>query len=75
MGSDSDCVKGGKYVGILDIIHVVEYLWKAGNAGHRGGRAAPQRWGYNHLRSFLQGKVGRRVKPDFEQATVESISA
>lgn len=32
MGSGNDYVKGGKYVGILDIIHVVEYLWKAGNA-------------------------------------------
>jgi hypothetical protein len=75
MGSDSDCVKGGKYVGILDITHVVEYLWKAGNALHRGGSAAMQRWVYNHLRSLLEGKVGRRVTSDFDQATVESISA
>jgi len=54
-------LKGFEYVGILDIIHVVEYLWKAGNALHGEGTAETQRWVYNHLLSLLRGHVGRVI--------------
>ena len=54
-------LKGIEYVGILDIIHVVEYLWNAGNALHGEGTATTQRWVYNHLLSLLHGHVGRVI--------------
>jgi hypothetical protein len=52
---------GRAYVGILDIIHVVEYVWKAGNALHGEGTTKTQRWVYKHLLSILRGHVGRVI--------------
>lgn len=49
---------GINYVGILDIIHVVEYLWKAVNALYGENNPENQKWVYNHLLSILQGRVG-----------------
>lgn len=37
-------LKGDEYVGILDIIHVVGYLWKAGKALYGEGTSETQRW-------------------------------
>jgi hypothetical protein len=54
-------LKGIEYVGILDIIHVVEYVWKAGNALHGEGTAETKRWVYHHLLSVLRGHVGRVI--------------
>lgn len=54
-------LQGLEYVGILDIIHVVEYLWKAGNALHGEGTADTKRWVYKHLLSLLRGQVGRVI--------------
>jgi hypothetical protein len=54
-------LEGFEYVGILDIIHVVEYLWKAGNALYGEGTAETKRWVYNHLLSLLRGHVGRVI--------------
>jgi hypothetical protein len=54
-------LKGVEYVGILDIIHVVEYLWNAGNALHGEGTAETQGWVYSHLLSLLRGHVGRVI--------------
>lgn len=46
---------------ILDIIHVSEYIWKAGTAIH--GEKGQDRidWVYNKLLSILQGNVGRVI--------------
>ena len=52
---------GTDYIGILDIIHVVEYLWKAGNALHGENTPETKKWVYEHLLSILQGNVGRVV--------------
>jgi hypothetical protein len=54
-------LKGVDYVGILDIIHVVEYLWKASNALHGEKNPEGKRWVYDHLLSILQGRVGRVI--------------
>jgi hypothetical protein len=54
-------LKGVEYVGILDIIHVVEYLWKVGNALYGEGTTATKQWVYNHLVSVLHGHVGRVI--------------
>jgi hypothetical protein len=50
-----------EYVGILDILHVVEYLWKAGNALDGNDETHTKRWVYTHLVSLLQGHVGRVI--------------
>lgn len=54
-------LKGIKFVGILDIIHVTEYLWKAANALHGENTVEGKRWVYEHLLAILQGRVGRVI--------------
>ncbi len=50
-------LKDVNYVGILDIIHVTEYLWKAATGLY--GEKNPERkeWVYEHLLSILRGEV------------------
>ncbi len=52
---------GINWVGILDIIHVVEYLWKVGNALHGEKTPQAEKWVYDHLLAILQGRVGRVI--------------
>lgn len=52
---------GINYVGILDIIHVVEYLWIAGNALYGEQNPETQKWVYKKLLSILEGRVGRVI--------------
>lgn len=54
----SNCLK---WVGILDIIHVVEYLWQAANALYGDDTRECKKWVYDHLLSILQGRVGRVI--------------
>lgn len=49
---------GMNWVGILDIIHVVEYLWKVGNAINGEKTPEAKKWVYKHLLSILQGRTG-----------------
>ncbi|MCP4055458.1 MAG: ISKra4 family transposase [Mesoflavibacter sp.] len=52
---------GTDYVGIQDIIHVVEYLWIAGNALIGDNDLKTDKWVYKKLLSILQGNVGRVI--------------
>ena len=52
---------GIDYVGVLDIIHVVEYLWIAGNALYGEQNPETQKWVYKKLLSILEGRVGRVI--------------
>ncbi len=52
---------GTDYVGIQDIIHVVEYLWVAGNALNGENNPETDKWVYKKLLSILQGNVGRVI--------------
>ena len=54
-------LKGVDYTGILDIIHVVEYLWDAANALDKGEKIDRHKWVYNRLLSILNGNVGRVI--------------
>ena len=54
-------LKGIAYVGILDIIHVVEYLWKVGNALYGENKTEAEPWVYTHLVPILHGHVGRVI--------------
>jgi hypothetical protein len=47
-----------EYVGILDIIHVIEYLWLAGNTLYGENNAKTTKWVYERLLAILQGRVG-----------------
>ncbi len=49
------------WVGILDIIHVVEYLWKVGNCLHGEKTKESEKWVYDHLLAILEGRVGRVI--------------
>jgi hypothetical protein len=57
----SKVLRGIDYVGILDIIHVVEYLWLAGNALHGERSNEGKKWVYNQLLTILQCRVGRVI--------------
>jgi hypothetical protein len=52
---------GIEYVGILDIIHVVEYLWTIGNALYGEGTDSAKTWVYASLLTLLQGGVGQVI--------------
>ena len=52
---------GIAWVGILDMIHVVEYLWPVGHALHGEGTEAARTWVYEHLVALLEGRVGRVI--------------
>ena len=45
-------------IGILDIWHVTEYLWKASYCFHSEGSPQAKRWVEDRLRALLEGKVG-----------------
>jgi hypothetical protein len=51
-------LQGIKFVGILDIIHVVEYLWEVAHALYGEQSAAGKTWVYEHLLCILKGRVG-----------------
>lgn len=52
-------LKGIEYTGILDIIHVTQYLWDAVHAIHGEKYPGSKKWVYDRLLSILQGNVGR----------------
>lgn len=45
------------YVGILDIIHVTEYLWNVANALYKEGSPLGRKWVYDNLLLILNGRV------------------
>lgn len=54
-------LSGIQWVGILDIIHVIEYLWKVGNALYGEKTPEAKEWVYKYLLAILQGHVGRMI--------------
>lgn len=53
--------EGIKYVGILDIIHVTEYIWNAGNALYGEKKPKTEAWVYKTLLKILEGGVGEII--------------
>jgi len=45
-------------VGILDLFHVLERLWKVAHVFHREGSGEAEQFVAHHLRQLLEGKVG-----------------
>ncbi len=55
---------------ILDIIHVVEYVWKAAHVFHREGSPELACWAWTRVRDILEGKAKRVASSMRRAATV-----
>lgn len=54
-------LKGIEYTGILDIIHVLEYIWEAGNSLFKEGSDEGKKWVYKQLLRILKGQTGKVI--------------
>lgn len=52
---------------VLDIMHVLEYLWRAAHAFHPAGTEAAQTWVRHRLFALLQGRSGGAVAKGIRQ--------
>ena len=59
---------------ILDIIHVVEYVWKAAHVFHREGSPELACWAWTRVRDILEGKAKRVASSMRRAATVAGLS-
>ena len=60
---------------ILDIIHVVEYVWKAAHVFHREGSPDAAHWAWTRVQSILEGKARRVAAAMRRPATVAGLSS
>ena len=58
----------------FDIIHVVEYVWKAAHVFHREGSPELECWAWTRVRSILEGKASRVAAAMRRAATVAGFS-
>ena len=59
---------------ILDIIHVVEYVWKAAHVFHDEGSPELACWAWTRVRDILEGKAKRVAAAMRRAATVAGLS-
>ena len=59
---------------VLDIIHVVEYVWKAAGVFHREGSPELACWAWTRVRDILEGKASRVAASMRRAATVAGLS-
>ena len=59
---------------ILDIIHVVEYVWKAAHVFHDEGSPELACWAWTRVRDILEGKARRVAASMRRAATVAGLS-
>jgi hypothetical protein len=52
---------------VLDIVHVLEYLWRASYAFHPQGTEAAQEWVRHRLFALLRGRTGGQVARSIRQ--------
>ena len=62
------------FVMILDLIHVIEYLWKAAYAFHKDGSRECEQWVNKYLRMILEGKAGLVASAIKRSATMRGLS-
>ena len=60
---------------VLDIIHVVEYVWKAAHVFHRDGSPELACWAWTRVRDILEGKASRVASSMRRAATVAGLSS
>jgi len=66
--------KIGRAIGILDIWHVTEYLWKLAYCFHSEGSKAAEAFVETYLRKLLEGNVGRVIGGIRQMATKGELS-
>ena len=59
---------------VLDIIHVVEYVWKAARVFHDEGSPELAHWAWTRVRDILEGKARRVAASMRRAATVAGFS-
>lgn len=64
-----------KFVIILDLLHVIEYLWKAAYAFHKEGSREAEEWVNKYLRMILEGKAGVAAAAIKRSATRRNLRA
>ncbi len=64
----------GRAIGILDIWHVTEYLWKLAYCFHSEGSDAAEAFVETYLRKLLEGNVGRVIGGIRQMATKGELS-
>jgi hypothetical protein len=62
-----------KIIIILDIIHVLDYLWEAGFAFHPDGREEAQKWVRERFLAILEGQVSLVVSGIRQSATKREL--
>ena len=67
-------LKIGRAIGILDIWHVTEYLWKLAYCFHREGSDEAEAFVETYLRKLLEGKVSRVIGGIRQMATKRELS-
>ena len=60
---------------LIDLVHVIEYLWKAAWCFHDEGDRAVEAWVANKARAILAGKATRVAGAVRRQATTAALSA
>ena len=60
---------------VLDIIHVVEYVWKAAHVFHREGSPELEYWVWTRVQRILEGKAGKVAAAMRRAATVAGLSS
>nr|WP_287413346.1 ISKra4 family transposase [Pseudodesulfovibrio sp.] len=66
--------KGIKLTIIVDVIHVIEYLWKAGRAFHPESGLELENWVQQRIWKILQGKAGHMAGGMRRSATRKKLS-
>ena len=65
---------GVKITLIVDVIHVLEYLWKAGHVFHRDGTPEAEQWVRERLERVLRGEAGQVAGGIRRSATKRGLS-
>lgn len=61
---------------VLDIVHVLEYLWRAAYAFHAEGTPEAESWVEHHLQRLLQGRSGGEIAKSLRlMATTHALDA
>jgi hypothetical protein len=60
---------GVKVTIVLDLIHVLEYFWKAAHCFHKAGSAALEQWVNQRLLALLQGRAAGAFAKDLRRWT------
>lgn len=66
--------KGIELTIIVDIIHVIEYLWEAGRAFHPKSGPELEKWVQHRLKKILEGKAGHMAGGMRRSATRKKLS-